>query len=1197
MDKLTAPSPEVESQQRRMDEQKQQQLKQEIREKEEEIERLKKDNKRVTRENTRMKSEINLLNDQVSRQEERMRKQQTQLRNSDKSNLDSLLSPRSSRTTTQEPIIKEVIKEIQVIKEVPVIKEVIKEIIKEVPSKTQENQLKTYENQSYWISSTLLLEDTVLLNQRRINLSDRIEMIADHLRKYKKANGNKNQGSKNESGPINLRDDHNKISKSHEKYKKILTDGLKSFFQGEFGKDENINVNQIQDIVTQSKNEQKNCCEYIKEFYEKLNHLENSNSQSSDIIQMRERKKIIDDVKSIIQGISDQYFIPLDDEKQMKKFEFSSSSSDKIPLEIENLLTKWSDWYLKYQNSSSSTSLHELNQSLVQINEKIVKVKDLLEKEKSIFNQHENKIKIPVIHIENYGLIPEIFENFICSIYSWILSIYKFFNQQIQSDSEAFRQQQARDEVRTRVSTIETQINQHHEEEKEIDNMIQSFHKMKIMLKRLMSSIARDESKLLDYEIMMEEAEYSNDIELTPDEISDQIKTTKLKIEKTKEELRNIQDEKRKILKNLRNFALRGHLMILTNTEIFDTQGFRNELLQGGMEDLYLVGENISDYEQIESFAKSVAKYQHKQDVSKICVMKRYEIMDEQQVKFFRNELKLLRKMQHPFIGSVHGVLFTKSEAYIQLPYYSGGSLRDKFNQIKQRRSQPDYASKHEQRDFHELKRIFHEILQGLAYLHSQSITHYDVKPENIVFDEFEHPILIDFGISEDPNSTLFACAQNQLENLESTKNSHIRGSAGYISPEIKSGKPSNFTADCWSYGVMLFEGYFDDIDLESLGIIEIPMHSDDNLRNILKGFLNIDPSKRFTATQGLKSSFFSQKSYDKMFEQQNQVHSEKKLEAFRHFLEAIRNIDRLFILNIHRDRLITDIFTEFRNKCKEPDTMKFQTVVQYIGESGIDTGGLRRDLYMNFFQEICDSKYGMFTLSADGKYYYPALNNDSQKLEEQFFLFGQVLAKTLIDGDVIGDFFPICLFKFLADQSDTIDLSDVYLYDKQLYGNLQSLLMQSINAWELDWDIDENPGNFEIIDDNNKAKYILLKSRSVLIEQRRFALDAIKKGFQYVPELLSHLALLSPIELRLLLSGETYIDGDMVLHQFQFEERWDQPDCQSTRKNLCQWIRTDATSDQLKLILMLTTASPTIPVGGFNPPIKVRYVDGLFLF
>jgi len=231
-----------------------------------------------------------------------------------------------------------------------------------------------------------------------------------------------------------------------------------------------------------------------------------------------------------------------------------------------------------------------------------------------------------------------------------------------------------------------------------------------------------------------------------------------------------------------------------------------------------------------------------------------------------------------------------------------------------------------------------------------------------------------------------------------------------------------------------------------------------------------------------------------------------------------------------------------------------------------------------------------MFELSADKKYYYPI--RDGKALEEQFTLFGKILAKTLIDGDVIGDFFPISLFKFLADQSETIDLSDVYMFDKQLYGNLQSMLMQSINGWDLDWDLDENPNNYELIDDNNKGQYILLKSRDVLVEQRRDALEAIKKGFQSVPELLSHLALLSPVELRLLLSGETYIDGDMVLHQFQYEERWDKDDVKAARKNLNRFIRNDATSDQLKLILMLTTASPTIPIGGFSPPIRVRYVE-----
>jgi len=673
---------------------------------------------------------------------------------------------------------------------------------------------------------------------------------------------------------------------------------------------------------------------------------------------------------------------------------------------------------------------------------------------------------------------------------------------------------------------------------------------------------------------------------MTQEDIQQQMRQTEERIEETKLQLRKSQEQKRVILRKLRNFALRGHLLVLTNTEIFDTQGFRNELLRGGMEDLYLVGESITDYEQIDSFSKNVAKYQHKQDSEKICVMKRCEIMDEQQVKFFRNELKLLRKMQHPFVGSVVGVLFTKTEAYIQLPFYSGGNLRDRFQSIEQKRSQPDYASKHEQRDFHEMKRIFHEVLQALAYLHSQSITHYDIKPENIVFDEYQHPILIDFGISEDPNSTLFT---------QKNDNSPIRGSVGYIAPEIKSGQPSTLTSDCWSFGVMLFEGFLagPNTDLEGLGLTEIPPHHDEDLRALLKGLLNTEATKRFTASQALKSAFFSQKSYEKVFDQSSTVQSAKKLEAFRHFLEVVRNKDRLFILNIHRNMLVKDIFTEFRNKTTSPETMRFQTVVQYIGESGIDTGGLRRDLYCNFFKEICDPLYGMFELSTDKKFYYPIPDSErKQSLEEQYLLFGKILAKTMIDGDVIGDFFPITLFKFLADQEDTIDLSDVYLYDKQLYGNLQSLLMQSIEGWDLDWDIDENPHDDELINDRNKELYIRLKSRAVLIDQRKGALNAIKKGFQFVPELLSHLALLSPVELRLLLSGETYIDGEMVLHQIQFEERWDKPDAQDTRKNLCKWIKADATADQLKLVLMLTTASPTIPVGGFNPPIKVRYVD-----
>ena len=1149
-----------------------QQQKQETLEKEAEIAKLQKENKKLIRENKRLSSDVTLLNGEVSRLEERVKKNtrsRTASIDHSSRDLDYLLSPRQtlpSRTSNAKPIIKEV--EVEVIKEV------------RVPA-----EIECYKNQNYWSGGAMLLEDVANLVQQRFSFVSSMEAVGKLLIDYNSFGGVTHTTQKTAKS-INLQHDHNHISHSHEKWKSLLSTGLENFFAGDFGKDENIDTDKILSVVDSSKEEQKNCLNLINEFYDKLNMLEGS-SQNADVFVIQQRRKIAKELNTAITRIADQYHLKLPNTSDILQ-----TSSDTLPEDLTKKLKEWNQWFSKFKNSVSFSLFKQLGQVIDATLCSVADIKKFIDEENQIFSIPItcDSQDIPIVNSQKHSNIPKQFYEFLCIAYLWSISLENYLKNQIKSDSEAYRQQQARDEVRNLVSTIETQINQHIQEENEIEEMIQKFHKIKIMLKRLRSSIARDESKLLDYEIMMEEADFNDEPEMTQSEIEQQSQETKDNIEKTKQQLISSQDEKRIILQNLRNLALRGHLLILTNTEVFDTHGFRNELLRGGMEHLYIVGDTIADYEQIESFAKSVAKYQHKQDSSKICVMKRCEIMDEQQVKFFRNELKLLRKMQHPFVGSVHGVLFTKTEAYIQLPFYSGGNLRDRINQIQQKITLPDYSSKYEQRDFIEMKRIFHEVLQALAYLHSQSITHYDVKPENIVFDEFEHPILIDFGISEDPNSTLFS--QNP-ENV----NTQIRGSVGYIAPEIKAGKPSAFTSDCYSFGVMLFEAFFDtsNIDLDSLGIIELPRHSSEDLRQLIQGFLITDPSKRFTATKGLRSDFFSQKAIEKMIEQSTTAHSEKKLEAFRNFLEVIRNKDKFFMLNIHRDQLVKDILTEFRNKTKDASNMKNQTVVQYFGESGIDTGGLRRDLYCSFFQEICEPQYGMFELSADKKYYYPI--RDGKALEEQFTLFGKILAKTLIDGDVIGDFFPISLFKFLADQSETIDLSDVYMFDKQLYGNLQSMLMQSINGWDLDWDLDENPNNYELIDDNNKGQYILLKSRDVLVEQRRDALEAIKKGFQSVPELLSHLALLSPVELRLLLSGETYIDGDMVLHQFQYEERWDKDDVKAARKNLNRFIRNDATSDQLKLILMLTTASPTIPIGGFSPPIRVRYVEGNILF
>ncbi|KAK9025711.1 hypothetical protein V6N11_038569 [Hibiscus sabdariffa] len=88
-------------------------------------------------------------------------------------------------------------------------------------------------------------------------------------------------------------------------------------------------------------------------------------------------------------------------------------------------------------------------------------------------------------------------------------------------------------------------------------------------------------------------------------------------------------------------------------------------------------------------------------------------------------------------------------------------------------------------------------VARGLAYLHENCracIIHCDIKPENILLDADYNPLLSDFGLAK-----LFGRDFSRV--LTSMK-----GTRGYLAPEMISGEPITPKSDVFSYGMLLLE-------------------------------------------------------------------------------------------------------------------------------------------------------------------------------------------------------------------------------------------------------------------------------------------------------------------------------------------------------------------------------------------------------
>ena len=110
------------------------------------------------------------------------------------------------------------------------------------------------------------------------------------------------------------------------------------------------------------------------------------------------------------------------------------------------------------------------------------------------------------------------------------------------------------------------------------------------------------------------------------------------------------------------------------------------------------------------------------------------EIVERFRAKFIK-EAQHIAQLNHPHIVRIYDVFEANGTAYYVMEYHKGGSLADRVN-----RGRLSEAA---------AVRFVRQVAEALGYLHSRKMNHLDVKPGNILLDEEQRAVLIDFGLSK----------------------------------------------------------------------------------------------------------------------------------------------------------------------------------------------------------------------------------------------------------------------------------------------------------------------------------------------------------------------------------------------------------------------------------------------------------------
>ena len=246
---------------------------------------------------------------------------------------------------------------------------------------------------------------------------------------------------------------------------------------------------------------------------------------------------------------------------------------------------------------------------------------------------------------------------------------------------------------------------------------------------------------------------------------------------------------------------------------------------------------------------------------------------DQPQVsKYLKNEIEILRELNHKNIVKLEDVKITKNHYYLVMEFCNGGALSECLQKFMAKYGRP----------FSEeiVQYLMRQIIDGMKYIHKRHIIHRDLKLDNILVN-FDSDVdkqnlnmmkavvkIIDFGFATHlGNSNLVYSALGTPINMEP----HIFKQMTENKTGVDSGKLVGYDekADIWSLGTLCYEMLigqpaFNAKTMEELvqkvesGSYNIPTNLSKEVVSFLNGMLQYNAKKRLSAIELARHHFLT---------------------------------------------------------------------------------------------------------------------------------------------------------------------------------------------------------------------------------------------------------------------------------------------------------------------------------------------------